>query len=500
MEVYTDATILISNFRTFALRFLFDELDFKKTCCISFQQIAQALVALKIEPKVDAKRATHQLFPSAVSDQLIVFVHLAFDVEIQKQADFKLDSEAISSALYELGLVNSASLMESVFKLCSDGGPDELIYFEAFDDFISDQLNRTGQTLQKVKNLVPEEMMFPQLEIKFDWLSSEERLDSNNDFKLLQKVVEQCGELSGSKKLNDARACLAATDALIRERRREKIIELLAVCGHLTNCASIDFAKRLLVLHDRLEKVTNLAQLKFLVHACRDLESDSLQEYKQVLRLHDKFLRDLSFAINMSTPQQAASFHMDDVVIAFSEKNMEESRSMILARMYNGLTSWISTITRQQENPNTHQYLVSTNEGAGQKAQVSQKTEVSGQNMKESLIKVLNLPADCPAQISFLANICLQRIAKWDGSTWIAPSKMHSQDPSARVLEQSQATQYGERHHSAAIIIQRRARKTQLGRRTISHSLALKLGACDTNYAASSMMSAATKMGSRMTG
>ncbi len=481
LEVYTDATILISSFRTFALRFLFDELDFKKTCCISFQQIAQALVALKIEPNVDAKRVTHQLFPSAVSDQLIVFVHLAFDVEVQKQADFKLDSEAISNAIYELGLVNSASLIESVFKLCSDGGPDELIYFEAFDDFISDQLNRTGQTLQLVKNLIPEETAFPQLEIKFDWLSSEERLASNNDFKLLQRVVEQCGDLSGSKKLDDARACLAATDALTRERRRENIIELLAVCGHLTNCASIDSAKRLLVLDDRLEKVNNLAQLKYLVHACRDLESDSLQEYKQVLRLHDKFLRDLSdFAINMSTPQQAASFHTDDVVFAFSEKNIEESRPMILARMYNGLGSWISTITRQQENSNTHQYLVSTNVDAGQKAKVSQKTEVSAQNMKESLIKILvGLPAVCPAQITFLANMCLQRITKWDGSTWIAPSKVHSQDPTARVLEQSPETEYGERHHSAAITIQRRARKTQLGRRTISNGLAFELGACD---------------------
>jgi len=53
-------------------------------------------------------------------------------------------------------------------------------------DFISDQLSRTGQPVQSVRNLIPYDMMSPQLQIKYDWLLSEEKLTNNYDFKLLQ--------------------------------------------------------------------------------------------------------------------------------------------------------------------------------------------------------------------------------------------------------------------------------------------------------------------------
>eukprot|EP00802_Teleaulax_amphioxeia_P000162 Tamp_00162.p1 GENE.Tamp_00162~~Tamp_00162.p1 ORF type:complete len:3461 (-),score=429.69 Tamp_00162:618-11000(-) len=323
--------------------------------------------------------------------------------------------------------------------------------------------------------------MSPQLQIKYDWLLSEEKLTNNYDFKLLQTAVEQCGDLSGSKRLDDARACLAVADALTHEKRREKIIELLAVCGHLTDCASVDFAKRILLFHDRLEKVTNLAQLKFLVHACRDLQSDTLQEYQGVLRLHDQFLRKLSeFAINTPASQQDAFIHMEDVVSVFSEKNIEESRPMILAHMYNALTLWISTITRQ-ENSDTSQNAVSMNADAGREAQLRLNMAVSVQNMKEGLLKTLaSLPADCPVQIAFLASLCLQRIAEWDGSTWIAPGEEPSDEPNGMVLQQSpEAQQYGEQHQAAAVTIQRKARKSMAQRRRHSHALTLTLGACD---------------------
>jgi len=63
-------------------------------------------------------------------------------------------------------------------------------------DFISDQLSRTGQPVQSVRNLIPYDMMSPQLQIKYDWLLSEEKLTNNYDFKLLQTAVKQCEQAS----------------------------------------------------------------------------------------------------------------------------------------------------------------------------------------------------------------------------------------------------------------------------------------------------------------
>ena len=169
LEASTDAAVLQGNFRTYALRFLFDKLDFKKTCCISFKQIAQALVMLKLEPRVDAKRAMQQLFPAAACDTLAIFIHLAFDAELQKRAEVKLDSTVISDAIYELGLTSTANLMESALDLCSQGGPEDVVHFESFDDFISDQMYRTGHSVVSLRNLIPDVVMFPELQVKYSW-------------------------------------------------------------------------------------------------------------------------------------------------------------------------------------------------------------------------------------------------------------------------------------------------------------------------------------------
>ena len=529
LRVSTHCPDLKSSLATFALRFLFDKLDVKNKGCVSFAQISQALVVLRLPSTVDAKRAAYHLFPSIVSDQVVVFVHLAFDSEVQKKG--KLDSETIAQALCELRLAKSAALIESVLNLCSQGGPDELIHFEAFDDFFQKHPSMSFQitsTFLRGHGLL-DDSMTQSIQERVAWLSAEDKLSRLDDVGLLKQVVEACRNLTGSRGLDEARVIISAAHSLVLERKRQSMQELLKVCGHLkeSGCeTSIACAKRLLAFDDRLESVSNIVQLRYLVHACRDLQSESVSRGRQLIALHTKLERHVLGISGMSDRSDYTSVLPKDcyrevsshgpaiqeseiqrVVTAFDKANVEASTLMCLMELRTRLVASIYTLKKLEagesieatadEAKTAHPDEALLHEARTHDAKAHETAHLNNAPlmMQHLIATLLQISSKCPPAVAVQSDCAYHFIVRSKALSWRddlntnSPLSLYTDAPTdaSTVKEESEAshatqvpgasiwtpavaapfdvTPDDEREQSAAIKIQSRARGNMARRR-----------------------------------
>ena len=353
LSTSTDAAILVSCLRSFSLYFLFEKLDSESVSCVRFEHILQAILELGLEPQVDAKKAADQLFPSAPPDplsnmSLIVFLHLAFNLDVHAKVGMIVDGETVTRACNELGLTSSGVLAESVLGLCSQGGPRDPIYFRSFDSFLSDQMHKTSKTPHSLRALIPDERWSLNLQAKYEWVCALAELEKNNDYRFLQELANRCNNLTGSKLLDDVQMTLKAAEQLQHERARETIVQLLDFCGHLENCKSVMHAKNLIEFDNRFQSVTNLSQAKFLVHACKDLESESMRDFKAVLTIHEQLEKLVAAHAaglgNNQKPSLPSGSLIDNLVSDYSASDLGTSKLMILLQLYHALSMCIQTV------------------------------------------------------------------------------------------------------------------------------------------------------------